>query len=304
MSSIHPACSFRCWARAAVAASLMRHHDPPPPPPPLRPPPNPPKPPPNPPDDPPLEAAAEAAAKRAHAARPAAPVVAPGAPPASAAHHAAHDEEQHEHDDGPWDRKARVAITLARAPRRDVLAQRLALPFGDAGRQPLTAGEQPAAVVPLLEIRHHRLPAGLAAEAVGDVGLEAVADFDPHLPVVHGEQHEQAVVLALDADAAAGVLEHLHRVAADVGLRLEGLDRGDDQDVAGGLLQPVRQTRDRVAIGGVDHAGEVVDGAAERGRRLRARRQRAQQQREKKRARARRHFHASTYHARASAAAR
>ena len=84
-----------------------------------------------------------------------------------------------------------VAVALARASRRDVLAQRLALSLGDARGQPLAARQQAAAVVALPEIRHHRLAAGLAAEAVGDVRLEAVADFDPHLPIVDGQQHEQ-----------------------------------------------------------------------------------------------------------------
>ena len=103
------------------------------------------------------------------------------------------------------------------------------------------------------------LAAGFAGKPVGDELLEVVADFDPHLPVVDGQQDQQPVVLAALADAAAAVLEHLDRVLADVGVRLERLHRGHDDDVAAGLLQRADQ---RVHLGlarRVDDVGEVVD---------------------------------------------
>ena len=53
--------------------------------------------------------------------------------------------------------------------------------------------------------------ARLAGEAVGDPLLEAVADLDPDASLLERQQDQQAVVLALLADAAAVVLEQLRR---------------------------------------------------------------------------------------------
>ncbi len=80
------------------------------------------------------------------------------------------------------------------------------------------ACEQPWAVLASREIRRHVVTADLAGIPVSDELLEVVADFGPHSAILHRQQHEQAVVLALVADAAAAILEHLHRVLADIGV--------------------------------------------------------------------------------------
>ena len=83
----------------------------------------------------------------------------------------------------------------------------------------------------------HVLAACLSGEAVGDELFEVVAHLDPHLPVVDGEQDQNAVVASALADAATAVLEHLHGVFADIAVRFERGDRRDDDDVAARLLQ-------------------------------------------------------------------
>ena len=77
----------------------------------------------------------------------------------------------------------------------------------------------------------------LAGEAVGDPRLEAVADLDPDAALLQRHHDQQAVVLALLADAAAVVLEQLVRVLADVAEGLEGRHGRDDDDVAGRGLE-------------------------------------------------------------------
>ena len=113
------------------------------------------------------------------------------------------------------------------------------------------------------------LTTGLAGKPVGDELLEVIADFDPDLPIVDGQEDEQPVVLAALADAASAVLEHLDRVFPDVGVGLERLDGGDDDDVAARLLQGADE---RVHLGRarrIDHAGEIVDRLRELRRLLR-----------------------------------
>ena len=69
------------------------------------------------------------------------------------------------------------------------------------------------------------------------------------------------------ADAAAGVLEHLHGVALDVGPRLVRLDGGNDEHVAGCLGEARGQIGQRLRVVAVDDAREVVDRSGQRGRR-------------------------------------
>ena len=80
-----------------------------------------------------------------------------------------------------------------------------------------------------------------------------------HAAVVHGDDDEEAVVLAALADAAAGVLEHLHRELADVAVRLERLDRRDDDHVSRGSLQRADPAVDLAFRPVIDHVGDVVD---------------------------------------------
>ena len=118
----------------------------------------------------------------------------------------------------PTRRALRVALA-AGTPERDVAPLRRS-----ASTMRDTPASSPAPYSPLPKLRRHVLAAGFAGEAVGDELLEVVADFDPHLSILDGQQDQQAVVLAVLADAAAAVLEHLHGVLADVAVRLERVD--------------------------------------------------------------------------------
>ncbi len=80
----------------------------------------------------------------------------------------------------------------------------------------------PAPYCPCRKRGPDRLADRLAGEAVGDELLEVVADLDAHLAILDGDDDEQPVVLALLADPAAAVLEHLDGVFVDVRVRLEG----------------------------------------------------------------------------------
>ena len=83
----------------------------------------------------------------------------------------------------------------------------------------------------------------------------------PDLPILDRDDDQQAVVLALLADAPAAVLEHLDGVFLDVGVRLERRDRRDDHDVAAGALQRADAPVELALARFVDDAGEVVDRA-------------------------------------------
>src|SRR6185295_13031408 len=112
----------------------------------------------------------------------------------------------------------------AAGPRRRGLRhvlERDAAALGDAVDDPRRAREQPGAVVAAAELRRDHLPDGLAGEAVSDELLERVADLDVDAPVLHRDDDEEAVVLALDADPLAAVLEHLDGVFTDVAVRFE-----------------------------------------------------------------------------------
>ena len=71
-----------------------------------------------------------------------------------------------------------------------------------------------------------------------------VADLDPDLPFLERQHDQQAVVLALVADAAAVILEQLVGVLADVAVPRDGRHRGDDDDVAAGRLEGAAQRID------------------------------------------------------------
>ncbi len=62
---------------------------------------------------------------------------------------------------------------------------------------------RPFAVLALTELRQDRLADRLAGEAVGDESFEAVADLDPDLAVLDGDDDQESVVLAALADAPA-----------------------------------------------------------------------------------------------------
>src|SRR5262249_60076021 len=98
----------------------------------------------------------------------------------------------------------------------------------DATSDPGGAGQQARAVPPVLEFGHHVVAAGFTCEPVRDPLLELVTDLDPYAPLVERQQDQQAVVLPLVADAASAILEHLDGKLADLGVRLDRLDGGDD----------------------------------------------------------------------------
>src|SRR5688572_31626780 len=205
-------------------------------------------------------APAETAAERSDPAVPAAPrsgTPSAAAPPARAAGDRIDHHEQNEdrHDD----RKARLFVTRRAFGGWRYSLQRDVASFGNPADDARHAGEQARAIVASAELRRHLFPADLAGEAVGDEFLEVVSDLHPDFPVLDGEQNEQPVVLALLADAAAAVLEHLHRVLVDVGVRGKGVDGGDDHHVAACLLQgPDERVHGGCALR-IDDAGEVVD---------------------------------------------
>ena len=82
-----------------------------------------------------------------------------------------------------------VGRAVARGWRRDRDGDVAAL--GDALRDAGGAREQALAVFAAPEERHHGVAAGFAGKPVGDEAFQAVADLDPHLPIVHG-QHDSA----------------------------------------------------------------------------------------------------------------
>ncbi|MEZ5289210.1 MAG: hypothetical protein R2712_31290 [Vicinamibacterales bacterium] len=146
----------------------------------------------------------------------------------------------------------------------DVPAGRNAL--GDARRP----GEQALSVLAAAEVGDHHVATGLAGEPVGDERLEPVADFDPHLPVVDGQHDQGAGVAGAAADALAVVLEHLHRVAGQVPVRLVGVHGSDHDRVARRLLELPNQGVELPGGLAVHDAGKVVDRLGEgRGQRLR-----------------------------------
>src|SRR5688572_7987712 len=214
----------------------------------------------------PPEPAAARAAERTDAAVPGAPRRAapvPGTPPAAPAQGVQHDEkhEQRQQQAAPTPGVAHVD------PRCRTIGQLDPTAFRDPIHQPRDARYQALAVLALAKERHHVEAADLAGEAVGDELLQLVADLDPHLPVGDGHDHQQPVVLALLADAAAAVLEHLDRVLLQVGVvRLVGVHGGHHEGVAGAALEAQDHRFERPGAGAVDHVGKVVDRPGQLGR--------------------------------------
>src|SRR5262249_19253580 len=154
------------------------------------------------------------AAERSDAARPPAPrSAAPEPRPASSA--AADAADDQDRDEDPEQRRQgngrRVALARRRSRHRHAV-QRDTAPFGDALDDSRRPRKESGAERPRRELRRHHCPARLTRKAVGDELLEVVPDFDLRAPLLHCEQYQQPVVLALLSDAAAAVLEHLDDV--------------------------------------------------------------------------------------------
>ena len=138
----------------------------------------------------------------------------------------------------------------------------------DAADDPLDPGPQAGTVAAGAEFGRHHLPNRLAGIAVGDPLFQAVADLNRDAALVQSEEDEQAVVLALLADAAPVVFEHLDRHLADIAERLKGLDRCDDHRVARGGVQRARHAIDLGGALGVYDAGKIVDEFGQLGKRV------------------------------------
>src|SRR5581483_10780253 len=206
--------------------------------------------------------AAEAAAGGPDAARPAADegpapeAASPARPAADAADDQYDDEDEQNDPEG----HRRAAVRAPDGALRDPHAvERHAARLRDAADDAFGAREQPGAEAPGAELRRHRLARRLAGVAVGDELLEAVADLDPHLVFLDRDEDQQAVVLALLADAASAVLEQLVGVLVDVAVGLDRRHRRDDDDIAGLRLQRADHARHRGGARAVDHVREVVD---------------------------------------------
>src|SRR5262249_31370500 len=208
-----------------------------------------------------------AAAERADAARPAAPgSAAPEPPPSSTA--AADPADDQNRDEDPEDRRQRHGrrVALARLRSRYGYAvERDASLLGDALDDARRAHEQAPAESSRGEVRRHHA-ARFAGEAVGDELLEVVADFDLDAPLLHREENQQPVVLALLSDAAAAVLEHLDGVFLGRAVWRDRRHGGDDDDVRGFCLQLADQLLHPPRAVGIDHVREVVDGLRQLGR--------------------------------------
>ena len=269
--SAHDATSAACSRVLRVIFISAFYQLAPPPPPPLRPPPKPPNPPPKPPPPPPKPPPPKPPPNGPT------PLDHPPPPPqnlppssAAAAADAADDEER---DEEPEERRHadRRAAAARASSVRGARTPSSVTPRPCAMRPMMRSvpASSPAPYRPALNCGRHDLAAGFAGEAVGDPLLEVVADLDFDAPLLDREQDEQAVVLALLADAAPVILEQLDRVVLDGGVRLDGRHRRDDDDVAGCLLQradhPVHLRRAR----GIDHVREIVDRLGQLGQRRR-----------------------------------
>src|SRR5262249_46731257 len=142
-----------------------------------------------------------------------------------------------------------------------------AAPFRDAVDERGRSREQALAVAALAELRPDDV-ANFAGEAVRDDALEAVADLDAERAILHGDDDEDAVVLALVADAASAVLEHLDGVLVDAAVRLERRHGGDDDGVAGGVAQRADAAIELGPARRIDDVREVVHRVRQRRYRL------------------------------------
>src|SRR5262249_5530180 len=125
------------------------------------------------------------------------------------------------------------------------------------------AGGDPVGDLALAEARGDHLSKGLARQRIGELGLEAVADLETHLPVVHEDEEDDAVVEPLLPDAP--------RLSETDGIVLEilPLQRSEDRDddlVATLALARSELVLQPVAVGGREHSRVVVDPVVGRGR--------------------------------------
>ena len=121
-------------------------------------------------------------------------------------------------------------------------------------------------VVAVPEARREVVADDLSGEAIGQHPFEAVTDFDRHVPIVDGNQHEDAVIRLRLPDAplleqAVGVSRARHAA--------ERRDRRDGNFGGGRLFEQVETAIDLGLDGRIDHIGKIVDAAGRAGERLR-----------------------------------
>src|SRR6266700_1440199 len=111
----------------------------------------------------------------------------------------------------------------------------------------------------LAEARGHRLAQDLARDRIGELGLEAIADLEPHLPVFGKDQEDHAIVEPLLADTPG--LGQTDGVVLET-LALERAEDGDDDLIARSLLTGANLVLEPRAVLRRQHAGVVVDPTA------------------------------------------
>ena len=120
----------------------------------------------------------------------------------------------------------------------------------------IEAGRDTVTDLSLAEARSDVLAENLARQGVGQLGLEAVPDLEAHLPVIHEDEKDDAVVEALLADAPG--LGEADRVVFEV-LAVEGAEDGHHDLVAALALPGSELLFEPLALSGREHAREVVD---------------------------------------------
>src|SRR6185437_6066634 len=201
------------------------------------------------------------------AAREAAETAAPGtarcrAPQRGAGHRAesaaaeekeAQDDEQK--DDRHEDERREVVVRLG---HRAGAAGRGGAGAAERDQHRRGAVDDAARELSLAEGRHDVALDDAAAQRVGQLALEAVADLDADGPLLRRDDEKRAGVLALFADppgAAETVAEILDRIA------LQGIQRDDDDLLAGGALVRRELGDEAIALGRRQQPGLVDDAA-------------------------------------------
>ena len=116
--------------------------------------------------------------------------------------------------------------------------------------------QQQRAGVVVLPQQRNRLTAKSANFPVRQDWFQAVANFDPVFPVLHGQQDQDSMIGFLAADSPA--FEQVDGVAVDIRTiqRIDGHDRDLRLRLLIDLLADVIQLRDG---GGIENVGEIVD---------------------------------------------
>src|SRR6188508_445906 len=130
--------------------------------------------------------------------------------PADAPEHAAKDratDDRKNEEEGQQPRQAGDVLCGCAARRR-----RQRFPVDDA-HHPVHGGGDPAVEIAAPELRYDILVDDAVGDRVGQCAFEPVADFDPDLAVLQGDEEQRAVIDALPAELPG--LRHAKRVLLD-----------------------------------------------------------------------------------------